>query len=74
MMNDWKLWLLILQGLIILGNIGIFSIIKFNDLKHMGEAMKETSNQLKSIFRRLGKIEKNQAARNAVCDERHSKK
>jgi len=55
-----------------------------NDLKHLEDDIKvlkeeskeykgELKQELNRIFRRLGKIDKNQARRDALCDERHRK-
>lgn len=62
-----------------------FALIKFNDLKHLDIAVKDNKLQqeknyekldktLDKIFRRLGRIEKNQVKRDAVCEERHPRK
>lgn len=59
--------------------------IQNNEIKHIEqdivtlqkndkEFKVDLKHDLNKIFRRLGKIEKNQTARNAVCDERHKKK
>ncbi len=56
-----------------------------NDLKHLTkdvENLKQDSKEYKTelkkdlekIFRRLGKIDKNITRRDAICEERHSKK
>ena len=55
-----------------------------NDLMHLANEVKEIKQEekeykksllgeLNKIFRRLGKIEKFQAAHRAICDERHKK-
>lgn len=68
----------------IVGKITATKIIQ-NDLKHINvdiEALKEERkeikinlrNDLNKIFRRLGKIDKGLAVREAICNERHGKK
>lgn len=59
--------------------------IQNNEIKHLQsdieilktnqkELQVEIREDLNKIFRRLGRIEKNQAKRDAVCDERHKQK
>jgi len=54
-----------------------------NDLKHLTDNFQEIKiehkelkvdlkKDLQKIFRRLGKIERNQSVRDALCNERHS--
>jgi len=71
---DWKSGLIILQTLVIFGNILIFAVIKFNDLKHLTEDVSEITKNIKGVFRRLGKVEKAVIKRDAICEERHNKK
>jgi hypothetical protein len=76
-MMDWKLIVTICFFAI---NIGMFCVIKFNDLKHLQEDFKEFKeerkewkNELNKIYKRLGKIEKAIVRRDAICEERHKK-
>lgn len=72
--NDWKFWLFIVaiikDFILVLGII----LVKFNDLKHISINVEKTNKSLDKFDRRLRKIETNQTAMKAVCDERHPKK
>lgn len=70
-MFDWKLAIFALQLVSTLITIGIFCIIKFNDLKHLSIDMKSYSNQLNRIFRRLGRVEHAITKRDAICELQH---
>jgi len=67
----------------ILGKYLATKILK-NDLLHLTvdvkdlkagekEYRKDLKNELNKIFRRLGRIEKNQVKRDTICEERHKK-
>ena len=70
-MMDWRLGILIINIVVILFNIGMYLTIKLNDLKHLSKDLEEIKKVNKGIFRRLGHIERNQSAMQAVCDLRH---
>ena len=74
MIFDWKLAIFALQFITSIVTIGIFCILKFNDLKHLTMNVSEISKNMDKVFRRLGKIEKDIVKREAVCSERHPKK
>jgi hypothetical protein len=52
-------------------NVLIFVVIKFNDLKHLSEDMKEIKRHLDNISRKINKVDKVQVTMQAVCSERH---
>jgi len=70
---DWKLSIFLLQIFILIINAIIFLVIKLNDLKHLNKSVNNIEKKLDKVFRRLGKIEKKQIARDAICEERHTK-
>ncbi len=82
---DWRLGILILNGLVILFNIFIYITIKFNDLKHLTKDVEELKlenkdfkikieNKLDKIFRRLGRMEKKQIQIETKLEERTKKR
>ncbi len=74
LLNDWKFWLVILNFIVILFNIGIYTTIKFNDLKHLAKDSEIVKKSLEKIFKRLGRMERTQVAITTRCEERHKKK
>ena len=72
--SDWRFWLvtvsLIKDFILVLGII----LVKFNDLRHLSEDMEENKTELKNINKQLVKIGKAIVKRDAICEERHSKK
>jgi len=61
---DWRMIGVISSGVLALGNIGMFLIIKFNDMKHMGIALgkiekkqEEFCSEIKDVGQRLSKME-----------------
>lgn len=62
---------IIFNILIFLFNILIFATIKFNDLKHLSEDVKDIKKNLENISRKISKVDKIQVTMQAVCAERH---
>jgi len=88
-MNIIYVWVVSICGFLfsmvnfILGKYLATKILK-NDLLHLTvdvkdlkagekEYRKDLKNELNKIFRRLGRIEKNQVKRDTICEERHKK-
>ena len=61
----------ILVAIAMFFNAGMFLVIKFNDMKHLAEAVKEMKANQAKILEKVEKIQENQTAMKAVCDERH---
>ena len=74
MILDWKVGIFLLQAISTIVTISIFCMVKFNDLKHLTTEVSKISKSIDKIFRRLGRVEKNITKREAICEERHSKK
>ena len=70
---NWKLAIFALQGLVLIVNILIYCVIKFNDLTHLAKDINKMDKKLNKIYTRLGKVEKKQIARDAICEERHAR-
>ena len=68
---DWKLTITLT---VIIFNAIVFITIKFNDIRHLIRDSEEIKKKIDKIFRRLGKVEKAQVRRDAICDERHDVK
>ena len=71
---DWRLGIFLLQFVSTIVTVAIFCMIKFNDLKHLTIDVNRISKNIDKIFRRIGKVEKAIVRRDAICEERHSKK
>lgn len=71
--GDWRFWLftvsIVKDFVLVLGII----LVKFNDLRHLDKDVSEIKESLDKIDNRLGNMEKQQSAQQAVCNERHNK-
>ena len=69
--QDWKFWLVILSIIKDLALVIGIVLVKFNDMKHLNIDISKMSKKIDKLFTRLGKIERAQTKRDALCEERH---
>lgn len=70
---DWKIGLFILQIIVICANIATFMIIRFNDLRHLSNSVKEITAGIKELNTEFKKVSDKVIAMDATCKETHKR-
>lgn len=68
---DWTMALVIFQVLAFALQMGIFAVLKFNDLRHLGIDVANINKNMAELRTEFKKVSDKVIDMNARCEERH---